>query len=272
MYFTKNENKEMIVTCYAVELYLPAEYATSKYRETPFYSVLGSKIRTLGVGNFRLYRNEDEMKNPEKVKCHPFGVPMLITMEPQEIDVYPVRFSPNGPERNCIVLTFMKGDRFISNTETIKNSDAVMQQLARLEQGKMDNFAPEVAVSILDDNERMNGLDLRIPSEEKEIFVAERYRDPDYPQRKYRFHTGKTDPDAMVSHSMRVDSHQSTTFQAIMHEDPNTALLASVLRDDAGVRDEPSAFEALVRGMDMEPYARQDFDPTAANLGPLDTE
>lgn len=254
----KQVGNQIIVDAFAMDVYLQAEYITTAYRGSPYYSVLGTKVRFLGVGMMRFYKTQKEADNPENVQAHPLGIPMLITTEPYNIDVRDVRFSKNGPLRKCVVMSYNKGDVFLTNTEVIKNVDAMMMILSRLEQGKLDFIPPEVAVQIFHDCENMNGISLRIPSEEMEIFVAERYRDPSHPTRKYRFHTGAVDPDSMVSHNMRTDAIQSTTFQAVVHEDINSALLAAVNRKESGKIDDPSPFERVIRGLSMEDYKRAD--------------
>ena len=256
--YLKANNSQILVDCYAMEVYLPEEYSKTGYRGTPFYSVMGSKVDFLAIGNMRFFTSEKELQDPESVKCHPLGVPMFITSQPGDIDVRDVRFSKNGRLRRCLVLTYHRGDALVTNREVIRNSDAMMMTLSRLEQGKLDNVSPEVAVSIVRDCQTLNKVNLRIPSEELEIFVAERYRDPDHPGRKYRFHTGAVDPDSTISRNMRTDAMQSTTYQALMHEDINTSVLASVNRRRAGIVDDVSPMEAVVRGLDMEELKRED--------------
>ena len=249
----------MLVDCYTLEVYLPHEYTTSTYRGTPYYAVLGTRIKYLAVGNMRFFKTQKEVDNPENVKSYPLGIPMLIMSEPSEIEVRDIRLSKGGKLRKCVVLTYKKGDAFMVNSETIKSSDAMMMLLFRLEQGKLDHLPPEVVVQILRDCETMNGISLRIPSEEMEIFVAERYRDPSHPSRKYRFHTENVDQDNMISHNMRTDAIQGTTYQAVMHEDINNALIASINRHDSGIIDEPTTMEAVVRGLDMEKLKAEDY-------------
>lgn len=252
---------QMIVDCYSIELYLPAEYADSAYRGSSYYSVLGTKIKFLGIGNIRFFRTQKEVDNPDGVKVYPFAVPMLLTTEPSEVDIREIKFSPQSRLRKCIILSYNKGDRFLVNTETIKNTDSMMMLLSRLEQGKLDFIPPEVAVQCVADCETMNGISLRIPSEEMEIFVAERYRDPSQPGRKYRFHTGTVaPPDNVISHNMRTDAIQGTTYQAITHEDINSALIASINRKKDGIIDDPTTMERIVRGLDMEDLKQSDRD------------
>lgn len=257
----KDTGTQMIVDSFAMEVYLPAEYVNSAYRGAPYYSVLGTKIRMLGIGMIRFFSSQKQLDDPESVKAYPLGIPMMITTEPREVDVRDVRFSKGGPLRKCVILSYTKGDTFLVNNEVIKNSDVMMMVLSRLEQGKFDYIPPEVAVQIVHDCEKMNGISLRIPSEELEIFVAERYRDPSHPTRKYRFHTGAVDPDSMVSHNMRTDAIQSSTYTAVMHEDINSALVAAVNRKEAGIVEDPAPFERIVRGLDMDEYKEADYTP-----------
>ena len=254
----KFDKEKVLVDCFAVELYLPYDYTETGYRGTPFYSVLGTKVKFLGIGNFRFFQSEKEMEKPEKVPCHPFGIPMFIMSEPMDVETRDVKFSEGSPYRKCLVLSYTKGDVFILNTELIQNSDALMMTLSRLEQGKLDHVPPEVAVEILADCEHMNGVSLRIPPEETEIFVAERYRDPDHPERLYRYSTEQDDPYHIVSRNMRVDAHQGSTFQAIMHEDISSGLIASANRKRKGIVNQPGPFECAIRGISMEHLKEED--------------
>ena len=269
----KESGSKMIVDSFGMDVYLPAEYINSAYRGSPYYSVLGTKVRFLGVGSMRFFKNQKEMDEPDELQSYPLGIPMLITTEPNGVDVREVKLSKTGPVRKCVVMSYLKGDVFLTNTEVIKNVDAMMMLLSRLEQGKLDYIPPEVAVQLIHDCERMNGISLRIPSEEMEIFVAERYRDPTYPTRKYRFHTGAADPDRMISHNMRTDAIQGTSFQGVMHEDINSALVAAVNRKASGIVDEPSPFERVIRGLDMEEYKKADYgEPVSLESPETETE
>ena len=257
-YLKKTEDKQVLVDCYCMQVYLPHEFRDLAYRSTPYYSMLGTKCRYLGVGMMRFFQNEKDLDDPEKVKCHPLGIPALITSEPDNVDIDDVRFSKDGPLRRCLIMTFYKGDKFMVSSEAIQNSDACMMYLSRLEQGKLDMYDPKVAISMLRDVQKMNKLSLRIPSEEEEIFVVERYRDPDHPGRKARYHTGNFEPDSMVSHNSRVESHKTTTYSAVFGEDVNLGLITSVNRYDAGIRDDISMAEALFLSRDMSQFAEAD--------------
>lgn len=255
-----NSKSEMIVTDHAMHVYLPAHYKDTAYRGEPYYSMLGAKAKYLGVGWIRFFKDDKELAdfaNP-KNRAYPLGLPILITSEPATTDMVELQFSVGGPKRKVIVLTFYKGDRFLINTHVIKNSDAVMMELAQLDQGKRDMYLPEVTVGILRDCQSMNGLSLRIPSEEEEIFIVQKYRDPTRPSRNYRFHEGKAEGDQMISYNSRMDVMKNTTFQAVFGEDFNTAAIVSINKSDRGEIDEPSAFESLVRGMSMDEYAERD--------------
>lgn len=257
-YLVRQSDGSIEVACYAIQVYIPEAYKDSQYRGTAFYSMLGTKVNYFGVGNMRFFQNEKEMEDIEKVKCHPLGIPMLVMAEPTSIDIDFVRFSKGGRERRCIILQFYKGDKFLLSENVIKNSNATMMYLMRLEQGKLDTVPPEVAIGMLRDVQSMNSLNMRVPSEEEEIFVAERYRDPTAPGRQYRYHTGAADPDSMISNNSRVVSHKTSTYASLFGEDIGTGLIYSVNRHDDGIIDEPTMAEELFLGRDMSKYAEAD--------------
>lgn len=269
----KKVNTQMLVDTFAMQVYLPADYAGSGYRALSYYSVLGSRVKYFAVGNMRFFKNQKELDDPESVPCHQLALPTLILSEPTSIDIEEIKLSKGGRPRKCIILTYMRDDLFIVNTECIVNSDITMMLLSRLEMGKLDHLSPEVVVSATRDCERINKINLRIPSEELEIFIAERYRDPAHPSRAYRYHTGAVDPDDMVSRSMRVDAMQSTTYQGLTHEDVNSALITASNRKMSGVIDDIMPMEAIVRGLDMEDLKKSDYpDPDTGLMPGIDQE
>lgn len=236
---------------YAMELYLPYEYLDSEYRGIPYYTIIGTNVKFFGIGNFRLFKDEKEYNNPLDVPTYPFGIPMRIVSAPSDIDTREVQFVPNGIVRKCIVLTFKKDDAVIVNREAIKQIEVMTMLLQRLENGKLDHIPPEVAIQIFNDAQIMNKLNLRIPSEELEIFVSERYRNPNDTSKKYRTYRA-SHTDNIVSYNMREEAMQTTTYQSITHEDINNALITSINRKNKGIVDEPTIMERIVRGLPID--------------------
>lgn len=258
--FVEKDDK-IIVNCYAVELYLPAEYADMNYRGTPYYAILGVKVKYLGIGNFRFFNSEKEMEHPEEIPTYPYVVPMLLTAQPTDIEVRDVQFKANGRIRKCIVLTFIKGDEFLCNTNVIKSGDPVMMYMARLEGGKLDHIPPEVAISGLHDAEEFSGISLRIPAEDEEVFVSARYRNPRHPTQEYRYYDGPPETDKIISNNARTDAQQMGTFAGVMFEDINNTLITSVNRANRGEVGEVTPFEAVVRGLPMDKWIEADIPP-----------
>ena len=77
-FLKKTPSKEMLCDCYAIHVYLPAEYMDTSYRGSPYYSVIGTKVKFLCCGNIRFFKSEAELQQPEKVKTHPLAIPMLV--------------------------------------------------------------------------------------------------------------------------------------------------------------------------------------------------
>ena len=258
-YLKEMPDGRIVVNCYAAQVLYPEEYTQSAYRAHAYYSILGTKIKVFGVGLQRYFMNEKEMEQPENITAHTLGIPTMITMEPSEIETATVRVSPHGPLRKWVILTFYKGDSFLVSKETIVNTDYAMMYLSRLKQGKLDYLIPDHVIGIQNDVQNLNNIDFRIPSEEEEIFVAEKYRDPDHPNRKYRYHTGEVDPDSMVAYNARTEMMKQSSFQALLGEDINSSVLINANRHREGIKEEVSPFEAVIRGMDMSKYAEEDY-------------
>lgn len=253
MNYLKESGSQIFVDCYGMEVYLPYDYNGKSYRGADYYSVIGNKVRFFGVGNMRFFASQKEMDSPSSVKTYTLGYPMMITSIPTEIDTRDVQFVKNGVVRKCIVLTFYRNDVFMDNVNSISSTDNVMIYLARMEGGKLDHINPDEAMNILRDVQSYNGLSLRIPEETEEIFVTERYRDPNNHSRKIRFaDQGKTNFDREVSLNLRQEAMKTSSYQALTHEDINTSLITSINRYQDGEMDEPLAMERVVRGLNMD--------------------
>ena len=115
----------------------------------------------------------------------------------------------------------------------------------------MTYIPPHIQAQIIPDAERMNKVNLRFPPEEMELFLAERYRNPNNQKQKLRFSSVDQDSDDIVSYRMREEAMQTTTYQAVTHEDINNALITSVNRTRRGEYSEPTMVERITRGLEI---------------------
>lgn len=250
----KENDQKIIVDCYAVDVFIPAEYVGSEYRGTPYYSVIGNQVKYFaGLCNIRFYQNEKEFNNPLSVKTYVLGTPTTILCKPTDIDTRDVQFTKGGPVRKRIVLTFYKNDEFCANRNCIMNSAHMMMLLMRIKGGKIDAIPPQILYSIVRDCEKMNGMNLRIADEELQAFISERFRDPNDPTKRLRHSNSDEHSDRTLTYRMRDDAMQTTTFQAITHEDINNSLITSINRKHKGIVNEPTSVERIVRGLDIAP-------------------
>lgn len=245
--FFKVVGEDIIVTAPIVEVYVPYDYFTSQ-----LYEVVGDNVRYYAVANFKVFKNEKERENRENIATYPLGIPLFVMAHPSEIDTQEVSFKKNGITRRSIVLTFYKDDKFIVNRSCIKSADNVMVLMQRLESGKLDNIPPAMVADMLDYGQQLNSVSLNLPSEMVKIFVAERYHDPNNQSRKLRFSKAKNTDDDIVSYNMREEAMQSTTYQAVTFEDINSAVITSINRKNAGIKDEPTYMEKIIRGEKIE--------------------
>lgn len=249
----RTEKDKILVDCFAVDVFLPESYIGSEYRGASYYSVYGNLIKFYALGNIRFYKNDKELQNPLSTKTYVLGIPTVVTSKPSEISTQDVQFTQNGPIRKCIVLRYYRNDEFLCTQNTIATFYHMMMLTNRLNGGKITFIPPHLMPSIIEQAERMNYQDLRLPKEEIEMLVSERYRDPDHPSRRVRFATElNPDSDRILSYRMRDDAMQTTTFQAITHEDINKSLVASVNRKRKGIRNNPTVTERIVRSMPID--------------------
>lgn len=251
MAILRQDHEKILVDCYAIEVYLPAEYVGSEYRGTKYYAILGNVVKYYGLGNFRVFTSEAQFKKPDGLPVYVLGIPMVLSAKPSEIDVREVQFTKGGPIRKCVVLTFYKNDEFLSNNVAICHYNQVMMLMGRITGGKMTYIPPHIQAQIIPDAERMNKVNLRFPPEEMELFLAERYRNPNNQKQKLRFSSVDQDSDDIVSYRMREEAMQTTTYQAVTHEDINNALITSVNRTRRGEYSEPTMVERITRGLEI---------------------
>ena len=253
----REKDNVIYVDTFAIEVYLPYDYLDKEYRGISYYQLIGTKVQFFGVGNMKFFKDQKELDNPLTVPIQTLGIPMILSSEPSEIDTREVTFIKGGKSRKCIVLRYYKNNMFLTETNAIKRNENDMIMMARLEGGKLDHTTPEEAFNILSDAQKMNGVSFRIPPEELEIFVSERYRTGDESGNTQRLRMSDADEedidmDDIVSLNMRQEAMKTNTYQAITHEDINTALISSVNRNNAGIVDEPTIMERIVRGLDMD--------------------
>ena len=242
----KKVDTKMIVTAPIVEAYLPFEYA-----EKDLYYMKGERVEFFGVCNIKYFQSEDELENRVSAPTIPIGISMMMISDPTDIEIMEVQFYPNGPFRKCIVLRYYQDDEFMCNTLLIKSANNVSSIMNMLENGKLTFIPIKHVTEVIQDAQDMNGINLKLPMESLEAMILDRYRDPNNRSKKYRFAKNK-DSDNITSVTPREDTMTSTTYQAVTFEDINTSLISSVNRARAGIVDEPTTMETLIRGGSIE--------------------
>lgn len=251
-YMLKVVDNKMIVTAPILEVYLPFEYVTKG-----LYSMKGEFIDFFAVCNIKAFKNETELEHREAVKTIPVGLCIMITSNPSELDVAEVKFSPESPFRKCQILRYYKDDEFAVNTSCISQAGNVSSFMDMLENGKLDFIPVRFIRDIIDRAEKINRMDLRLSSEAKDALIAESYRDPNNIHRGLRFAKDKNS-EKVLSVTAREDAILSSTYQAFTFEDVNSSLIASVNRAKAGVKEEPTVMEQIIRGGTVKPTVEQE--------------
>lgn len=242
----KLNGESIIVTAPILEVYLPEDYAASE-----LYSVVGEYTKWFAIANFKVFKNEAQLEHRDEVPTRPIGRATNILSKPSETDIGEVTFVKGGDARKCIILRFYMNDVFCVDRNVIKSADNVAIMMQRLESGKLDNIPPRIVKNVINVSQGINGINLRLPDEHMDAMIAERYRDPKNKNRKLRFSTGDN-KDRVVSVTPREDAVTSTTFQAFTFEDVNNSIIAACNRKDAGIQDEATIMEKIIRGEKIE--------------------
>lgn len=255
--FFRTDKNSILVDVPIIEVYIPYEYMTTSPPGTSnkYYEVLGENVRYYGIANFKVFMSEKEHQEKiEDVLTYPMGIPTMLIAHPTETTVKEMRFNKNYPYEKMIVLTFNKGDAFIVNTNTIKSADNVSGLMSRFEAGKLTNIPPAMTDEVIEFGQEINNIKLKLPSEMIEAFSAERYRDPNNPAQKLRFSKASDDTIAnkVVSYNMREEAMQSTTYQGISFEDINSSIITATNRKNAGIVDDATIMEKIIRGEKIE--------------------
>lgn len=243
---------KMIVDCPILEIYLPVDY-----KDKDLYYMKGSLVEFYGVCNMKAFKSEAEMERRNFIDAIPVGIPMMINSNPTDIEMGMVKLNSKAAMRKWIILRYYKGDELMTNTACISSSDNVGALMRMLENGKLDFVPIRYVRDILDRAEQLNGVNLRMSSEAKDAMIIECYRDPDDITKKLRF--AKNQDDAVAVNS-REEAMLGSTYQAFTFEDINSSLIASVNRARAGVEEEPTVMEQIVRGGRPVPTVKSDAE------------
>lgn len=241
----KMKGDSILVNAPVLEVYLPEDYAS-----TGLYSVIGTNAKWFAIANFKVFKTEAQLEHRDTVPTHPLGIASYILSKPSETDIDNVMFVKDGVERKCIILRFFVGDVFCVDRNLIKSADNVATLMNRLESGKLDNIPPRIVKDIIKLAEDVNGVNLVLPDSHIDALVAERYRDPENYSRKLRFASGESNK--VVSVNPREDAMMSTTFQGITFENINSAIIVACNRKNAGIKDEETIMEKIIRGEKVE--------------------
>lgn len=242
----KMKGDAIIVSSPILEVYLPADYA-----DTGLYMMIGSNTKWFAVANFKSFTKEAQLDHREIVPTIPLGISSFFLSTPSETDIDEVLFHKGGIMRKCIILRFFVGDVFCVDRNLIKAADNVVTLMGRLEAGKLDNIPPAIVKDVIKYAQKINGVNLKLPDAHLDAMVAERYRNPDNVNQKYRF-SSDSSSDKIVSVTPREDTMTSTTFQGIAFEDINSSLIAACNRKHDGIKDEATIMEKIVRGEKIE--------------------
>lgn len=244
--FFIQDGNSIKVNCPLLEVYVPDEYM-----DNGSYEVVGQDSKWFGIGNYKAFQSESELDHRDRIPTYPIGIAAFITSRPSERDVGDIQFTKGGIARPCIIMRFYKGDLFMVNRNVIKMVENMSKLTQMLEAGKLDHVPPSVVSDLIQHNQEITNVSLRLPASYFDTIVVERYRDPNNPKHKLRHAKENNSEGKVVSITPREDAMTATTFQGFTFEDVNSSLIAGCNQSRKGEKSEPTIMEQLIRGEEI---------------------
>jgi len=221
----QEKDDQVIFTGAYMEVYVPRFYF-----DNGISVLIGDKIETLGIFNFKVFSSE-EKKN--KAELHTFKFPSFILTEPTSTNYQEIQdLIEESDDKSFAVLKYYKNDIFIDNINVTKKSEYTQLFINLLHSGKLPNTIPYDEILGLEmESTNFNGVNLNVPATVMELIISEIYRDKKDLTKPFRFKAGKSGKVSMYDYkpiNIKQISTFNSTFTGVTFEDIDYNLTASV--------------------------------------------
>lgn len=240
---TKIVDGNIVFTGDYMEFYIPEYYFDRRMAEQ-----MGEQMRVFGLFNLQLFD-----KNNKKIgKLETFNVPSTIIITSTEIEdrIMNLSVGEDDEEQKYTVVKFRQND-VIMRQGYPQDSSNVSLFLDMLTSGKIPRTIPyNKILSLWQENLRLNGVHLNVASNVLEAIIAEIYRDPKNPEKKFASIVSKSaNPDQLSYRpaSIREVCAYNSTFSALTFEDFDQMANASINIKRYNKEQSDSPLEKIIR-------------------------
>jgi len=234
--FFKRSNKELLVNCTELKVYIPNSYFINEIAE-----LVGSKVDTIGIFYFSIHGTENE--DISKGVLHYLKLPSVITLAPKFMTKQRLKIKDN-PEEIYSVLHFSMGDVFLESVEIIQSTLNTISFINLLHSGKLPtSIKYHEIIELYRENLTLNDVNLKVPSLVLEAIISELCRSKTNQNLPHRRDLERD----FEFYPIKMLPHLNSTFASLSFEDPKKGLTLSIKRKRDGREQNISPVEKVIK-------------------------
>lgn len=220
--FLKKNGDVYVFTGEELHVYVPEEYLDKKLAAD--YS---SYLNVFGLLNCQLIKGGKPVGELEIL-----NLPTMITLYPTELELQTLSLIKGSDESGrYLVAKFYNGDSF-TDFSIKQDSTYVELFLKMLTGGKLLKTIPyDKILGAWEQNLKLNGVNLGVPSTVLEIIIREIYRDPNKPEYTFAKKLNRDPKTSMLDYrgaNIREICARNSTFAALTFEDMDQMITSSL--------------------------------------------
>lgn len=241
----KMVGEQIVFTGTLMEAYIPTAY----YDMGIATEYGGERVEVLGLFNARFFSDEDGKKPIGELAT--INIPTTINVYPSTTENRTIQLIKDVDEDTYKVLKFYNGSTFTDKyiIKKAKNAEAFLKVL---ESGKIPRTIPyEKIIEIWTTNMQMNDVTMPdVPMSNREMIVAEIYRDRKNPAYRYGIRAGKNPGISSYDYipaNSRTLTKYSSTFAGLTFEDFDTMVTNGLNISKSGRKQAQSPIEEIIK-------------------------
>lgn len=242
-YFADKDEK-LIFTGGYMEIYIPDSLFTSGIA-----TVIGEKVETMGLFNFRVMNKATDKRESSPVKT--FKFPSKMITKPNVIETETLELIKGSGEEKYYVLKYFNGDVVMTSTNAIATVDNVETFIKMLNDGKIPSTIPyDNLLPLMIKNLEINSVNLQVSATLMSCIISELYRSKKNIAKPFRQEIGKSRDVSVFAYTNvnnRTVCSMNSTFSALTFEDIDSMITSSINKNRYGRNQAYTPVEELIK-------------------------